>query len=131
MRKINGVEVLTKKEKFEMIAEIEEVKANPVLIEMVLNEIAMLEKKKNSSSNKATEKSLENERLAQDIYEIFKETNERVTVSEFQANHPEYGVTNGFSNPKVTALFRVLVGKGLLANETEKKKSYYFLANQE
>ena len=112
---------ITKKDKFNMILEIPEVQANPLLKEFVQKELALLAKKNGSSSDKPTEKQLENERLKVAIIRDMAE-NQLYTVTELTKLVPELAE---LSNQKVSALVRQLKDDGLVIKVEEKRRSYF------
>ena len=112
---------ITKKDKFNMLLEIPEVQANPLLREFVEKELALLAKKNGSSSDKPTEKQLENERLKVAIIRDMAE-NQLYTVTELTKLVPELVE---LSNQKVSALVRQLKDDGLVVRVEEKRRSYF------
>lgn len=112
---------ITKKDKFNMILEIPEVQANPLLVEFVQKELSLLAKKNGSSSDKPTEKQLENERLKTAILSGMAE-NRLYTVTELLKEIPELAE---LSNQKVSALVRQLKDDGLVVKVEEKRRSYF------
>ena len=117
---------LTKREKFEMIAKIDEIKANPILAEFVEHELDLLAKKNASGSGKLTATQKANEELKSAILEeMGKEPNRLYSVSEMIKVFP---CCNDLSLPKVTALVTQLHKADLVVRVEEKRKAYFKMA---
>jgi predicted transcriptional regulator len=117
---------LTKREKFEMIAKIDEIKANPILAEFVEHELELLAKKNASGSGKLTATQKANEELKTAILEeMGKEPNRLYSVSEMIKVFP---CCNELSLPKVTALVTQLHKADLVVRVEEKRKAYFKMA---
>ena len=117
---------LTKREKFEMIAKIDEIKANPILAEFVEHELELLAKKNASGSGKLTATQKANEELKTAILEeMGKEPNRLYSVSEMIKVFP---CCNDLSLPKVTALVTQLHKADLIVRVEEKRKAYFKMA---
>jgi predicted transcriptional regulator len=116
---------LTKREKFEMIAKIEEVAKNPMLAEFVEHELELLAKK-NSSDRGLTSTQKENEGIKSAIVEEFiAQPNRIFTITEMQKNFP---CCAELSNQKISALLKQLVEENKVAKTIDKRKSYFSLA---
>ena len=116
---------MTKVQKFEIIANIEEVKNDPMLAELIAGEIERL---KNSSANRkptATQKA--NEELAEKILAYMAEhgEEEKYTVSDLLK---KVEACAGLSNQKVSAMMRILESAQKVEKVIEKRKSYFKLA---
>ena len=109
---------MTKREKFEVIANLADVKANAELSEFIANEIALLEKKSAYKSSKPTKRQAENEILKGRIAEIL--TDEGQTVTEILAQLEDASLTN----QRVSALLRQME----VHKEVVKGKSLFSLA---
>lgn len=109
---------ITKREKFEMLMTIAEVKANPILSEFIERELELLAKK-NSAEKKPTAQRAENEAIKETILENLTS---RMTISEMQKSIPDLAE---YSNQKITALMRQLVLEGLVEKVEDKRKSYF------
>lgn len=117
---------LTKREKFEMIAKIDEIKTNPILAEFVEHELELLAKKNASGSGKLTATQKANEELKTAILEeMGKEPNRLYSVSEMIKVFP---CCNDLSLPKVTALVTQLHKADLVVRVEEKRKAYFKMA---
>ena len=114
---------LTKREKFEMLAGIEAVKANPILAEFIAHEMELLAKK-NAGDRKPTANQVANEGLKAAIVEGM-EPKRFYTVSELMKEIPELADA---TNQKVTALLRQLVLEKVIVRTEDKRKAYFSLA---
>ncbi len=115
---------LTKKEKFEMILAIAEVRENTTLVEFINHELELLAKKNASGqgNRKPTKTQQENEILLAQIQDHLTEVQEAKTISEIivGANLP-----SEISNQKMSALLKKLVDSEIVEKYTEKKKTYF------
>ena len=109
---------ITKREKFEMLMAITEVKANPILSEFIERELELLAKK-NSAEKKPTAQQEENEAIKETILENLTS---RMTISEMQKTIPDLAE---YSNQKISALMRQLILEGLVEKVEDKRKSYF------
>jgi predicted transcriptional regulator len=109
---------ITKREKFEMLMTIAEVKANPILSEFIERELELLAKK-NSAEKKPTAQQAENEAIKETILENLTE---RMTISEMLKTIPDLAE---YSNQKISALMRQLILEGLVKKVEDKRKSYF------
>lgn len=111
---------LTKRDHFNTLLTIEEVKSNPVLVEFINNELDLLARK-NSSDKKPTAVQQANESI-------------KTAILNFLANGEKYTITNmikeipecaDLSNQKVSALVTILIGEGKVEKVIEKRVSYF------
>ena len=111
---------LTKRDHFNTLLAIEEVKSNPVLVEFINNELDLLARK-NSSDKKPTAVQQANESI-------------KTAILNFLANGGQYTITNmikeipecaDLSNQKVSALVTILIGEGKVEKVIEKRVSYF------
>lgn len=109
---------VTKKEYFEILRGI--VADNEELIAFIDHEVELLEKRKGGM----TKSQKENEVLVENIYNALAEVGEAVTVTDFIA---KAGLE--FTNQKVSALLKKLVDAGRVVKVTDKKKSYFSIAD--
>ena len=117
---------LTKREKFEMLANIPEVKANPILVEFIEHELDLLAKKNASGSGKMTATQKANEEIKNSIIEeMSKEPNRLFSVSEMIKC---FGCCKELSLPKVTAVVTQLKDSGAVVRVEEKRKAYFKIA---
>ena len=114
---------MTKREKFEMIAKIEDVKNNPILKEFVDHELELLAKKNASGTEKQTATQKANENIKSAILEeMATEPNRMFTISEMIKC---FDCCKELSLPKVTALVGQLKSAGLVERVEEKRKAYF------
>ena len=97
---------MTKREKFEVIANLADVKANAELSEFIANEIALLDKKSAYKSSKPTKRQTENEVIKQCIKEVLTDEGQTVTEILAQLNTLEQFGVAGLTNQRVSALLR-------------------------
>ena len=109
---------ITKREKFEMLMAIAEVKANPILSEFIERELELLAKK-NSAEKKPTAPLAENEAIKETTHENLTSC---MTISEMQKSIPDLAE---YSNQKISALMRQLILEGLVKKVEDKRKSYF------
>lgn len=116
----NTSKKLTKRDHFNTLLTIEEVKNNPVLVDFINNELDLLARK-NSSDRKPTAVQQANESI-------------KTAILNFLANGGQYTITNmikeipecsDLSNQKVSALVTILIGEGKVEKVIEKRVSYF------
>lgn len=116
---------LTKREKFEMLLQVQEVAENSTLVEFINHELELLAKKNASSTGnrKPTKVQQENGILLQEITDFFcNVATEPQTISMLQQN---VECLAELSNQKVSALLKKLVDSQILVKFVEKKKTYF------
>lgn len=113
---------LTKKEYFTMIERI--CADNADIVAFCEHEIELLNKKNSKSGATKTQK--ENELIKNSIVEALAEIGKPVTISEFQNANSDMAQ---YSNQKLSALFKQLVESNIVVKTTDKKKSYFSVAN--
>lgn len=114
---------ITKREKFEMLAKINEVASNPLLAEFVAHELELLAKKNASGTSKPTATQIANEGIKNEILEsMANEPNRMFTISEMIKAIP---CCNELTNQRVSALVRQLVADGKVERVEEKRKAYF------
>lgn len=114
---------ITKREKFEMLKNIAEVQANPILSEFIEREIELLAKK-NSAEKKPTEKQTENAGIKEVIIDTLTDEEKGMTISAMQKKCAELGE---YSNQKISALVRQMILDGIVEKTEEKGKAYFRL----
>ena len=115
---------MTKKEMFAEIVKVVnvvEIENKAEMIQFLEHEIELLNRK--SSKTGPTKAQLENEKLAEELYEALSTMTEPVPISEFQEKSV-YPIASK-SNQKLTSLMRKLMEDGKVARVVEKKKAYY------
>lgn len=118
---------MTKKEMFTMVANVvenAEVESKTEMLEFLAHEVELLERKSGKSGQTKTQK--ENEVLVEQVFNALAELGKPVTVSEFMKESTHEVAT--LSNQKLSALFKKLVEAERVVKTTEKKKSYFSVA---
>lgn len=113
---------ITKRDRFNQLLAIEEVKANSGLVDFINHEIELLEKK-NSSDKKPTATQIANNNIKEVILETL-ESGKAYTITEMQKANPDLA---DLSNQKISALVRQLIADNLVRKEEIKRKSYFSL----
>ena len=114
---------MTKREKFEMLAQLDGVKANPMLVEFIEHELELLAKKNASGEGKLTAVQIANNGIKEEILKCMaKEPNRLFTISEMQKVFP---CCADKSNQRVSALVRQLVNDGKVERLEEKRKAVF------
>lgn len=117
---------MTKKDWFAVLAnvvEASEMKNKTEALAFIAHEVELLEKKSAKSGTTKTQK--ENVVIMEAIKTALAEVGKAVTISELQAENTTMAE---YSNQKLSALLRKLVKSGEVVKTTEKKKSYFSLA---
>ena len=116
---------ITKREVIGMMMNEEVVKANPIYVAYLENELALLDKK--AQNKKATKTQEQNVGIKATILKVLA-TIGSGTVTDIQNGNEEL---SALSNQKVSALVRQLVESGEVVRTTDKKKSIFSLAKSE
>lgn len=117
---------MTKKEWFAVLAsvvEASEMENKTEALAFINHEVELLEKKFAKSGQTKTQK--ENVEVMEKIKSALGEVGKAVTITELQAASAEMAE---YSNQKLSALLKKLVENGEVVKTTEKKKSYFSLA---
>ena len=116
---------LTKAQKFAMIADIPEVKNNPMLAEFIAHEVELLSKK-NSADKKPTAQQEANATIKADILALMEaKPNQLFTVSELLKKVPNLPDT--MTNQRMSALVRQMVDAGQVKRTEDKRKAFFSL----
>jgi hypothetical protein len=124
---------MTKREKFEMLMAIDEVKTNPVLTEFIEHEMELLAKK-NASEKKPTAKQIANDGIKDAILSVLTD-GKVMTVTDLLKNVP--GLPEDMTNQRMSALLRQMYDKENPSNpdyplcRIEEKRKAYFMRNPE
>lgn len=110
---------LTKAQKYGMLKELAEVKANPVLVEFIDHELELLAKK-NSAEKKPTAQQTANEVVKSAIVNGM-ESGKLYTITDIIKSVPECAE---LTNQRVSALVRQLIPTSIERVE-EKRKAYF------
>lgn len=117
---------MTKREKFEMLAKIDGVKANPMLVEFIEHELELLAKKNASGEGKMTATQKENAEIKSAIVKSLAGQPDRIfTVTEMIK---EFDCCKTYTNQKVSALMKQLVAEEKVKKIEDKRKSYFQIA---
>ena len=115
----NTTNKLTKMQKFEMLSQLSEVQANPMLVEFIEHEMELLAKK-NSAEKKPTAQQTANKAIADAILSAM-EDGEKYTITDLIKRVPECA---DLTNQRVSAIVRGMVGVSVERIE-EKRKAYF------
>lgn len=119
---------MTKREKFNVAIEMATANGNEMLVEFFKNEIELLDRKKSNGNAKANEKM---EKSVELVYNALVSAVVPVSVSELIAKGGLDELANEFgvvSTQKVSAYLNKLVASGKVVKFTEKKKTYFKVA---
>ena len=113
---------LTKRDHFNTLLTLSEVKANPVLVDFIEHELELLAKK-NSAEKKPTAAQVANKGIKDAIYNNMQE-NRLYTITELIKEVPECAE---LSNQRVSALVRQMYdcAEPVLERMEEKRKAYF------
>ena len=114
---------MTKREYFNTLLALEEVKANADLVDFINHELELLDRK-NASDKKPTAQQVANEGVKEAIIEGM-EKDRLYTITEIQKN---ISACNDLSNQRVSALVRQLKDEGKIVRTEDKRKAYFSLA---
>ena len=115
---------ITKRDYFNTLLGIAEVKANDELVKFIEHELELLAKK-NSSEKKPTAVQVANEGIKSVIIETLAENGKMMTISEMQKTNAELGE---LSNQRISALIRQLINDEKVVRVEEKRKAYFKIA---
>lgn len=110
---------LTKKDHFTTLLSLEDVKANPVLVEFIKHELELLAKK-NSADKKPTAQQTANEAIKADILATMEE-GKLYTITELMKVVPSCA---DLTNQRVSALVRQMLNISIERIE-DKRKAYF------
>ena len=116
-----NVKKMTKRDYFNALLGIAEVKANPELVKFIDHELELLAKK-NSAEKKPTAVQIANEGIKSVILETLAENGKMMTISEMQKVNAELGE---MSNQRISALVRQLINDGKVERIEDKRKAYF------
>lgn len=118
-----NVKKLTKKDKFNALLALAEVKSNPSLVEFINHEIELLDKK-NSAEKKPTAQQTANDSIKAAILANMEE-GKKYTITDLIKSVPECA---DLTNQRVSALIRQLIDKNEVVRIEDKRKAYFSLA---
>lgn len=111
---------LTKKDKFQMLADLPAVQSNPMLVEFIAHEMELLAKK-NSAEKKPTAQQVANVGIQTAILNSM-EVGKAYTITDLIKSVPECA---DLTNQRVSALVRQMVDGGSVERFEEKRKAYF------
>lgn len=112
---------LTKRDYFNKLLGLDEVRKDKDLIEFINHELDLLARK-NSTERKPTAEQIANENLKDVIYNVLKASATMMTITEMQKANEELA---DFSNQKLSALIRQMKDDGKVEKIEDKRKSYF------
>lgn len=112
---------MTKRDYYNALLNIAEVKANGEMVKFIEHELELLAKK-NSAEKKPTAVQIANEGIKSVILETLGENGKMMTISEMQKVNAELGE---MSNQRISALVRQLLADGKVERIEEKRKAYF------
>lgn len=115
------VKKMTKRDYFNQLLAIAEVKANTELEKFINHELELLAKK-NSAERKPTAVQVANEGVKEIICETLAENGKMMTISEMQKANDELGE---MSNQRISALIRQLIKDEKVERIEDKRKAYF------
>ena len=118
----------TKREYYNILLGIEAVNSNPDLVAFIENEINLLDKKSNSSSEKKpTARQSENAGLKEAILNYLRQ-NDPATITELMKNVPELMAIENLTNQRTSAIVRQMVEIDKTVERLVEKRTAYFKA---
>ena len=118
----------TKREYYNILLSIEAVNSNPDLVAFIENEISLLDKKSNSSSDKKpTARQSENAGLKEAILNYLRQ-DDPATITELMKNVPELAVIENLTNQRTSAIVRQMVEIDKTVERLVEKRTAYFKA---
>lgn len=120
MTNTTSVKKMTKREYFNALLSLDEVKANNELVDFINHELELLAKK-NASEKKLTPTQKENLTIQEAILN-YMEDNVLYTITDLLKNVPECA---GMSNQRVSAIVRIMREEKKVERIEEKRKAYF------
>lgn len=118
----------TKREYYNILLGIEAVSSNPELVAFIENEVSLLDKKSNSSSDrKPTARQSENAGLKEAILNYLRQ-NDPATITELMKNVPELAVIENLTNQRTSAIVRQMIEIDKTVERLVEKRTAYFKA---
>lgn len=119
----NKIKKITKKDRFNELLAIAEIKENAELVDFINHEIELLNRKKSSSGDKKmTPAQIENENIKATILEILADSGIKMTISEMQKADERL---EDYTNQKMSALLKQLIDSGKVTKSMDKRKAYF------
>ena len=114
---------LTKRDHYNTLLALDEVKSNPKLVEFIEHELELLDRK-NSTEKKPTAQQTANDGIKTAILDNMAE-GAKYTITDIIKTVPECA---DLTNQRVSALMRQLKEAGLVVRTEDKRKAYFSLA---
>ena len=114
---------LTKRDHYNTLLALDEVKSNPKLVEFIEHELELLDRK-NSTDKKPTAQQTANEAIKVAILDNMAEGT-KYTITDLIKSVPECA---DLTNQRVSALVRQLVDDKVVVRTEDKRKAYFSLA---
>ena len=111
---------MTKAQKFQILADLPAIKADPMLSEFIAHEMELLSKK-NSADKKPTAQQTANEGIKTAILNSM-EVGKGYTITEILKSVPDCA---DLTNQRVSALMRQMVDSGAVVRTEDKRKAYF------
>lgn len=121
MENVKNEKKVTKRDNFNALLQIEEVKANQVLVDFINHELELLDKKTASRATATTANQKANEEIKKLIISELVRLGKH-TISELQKESEKLAQ---YSNQKLSALIKQLVDSNQITKTIDKKKSYF------
>lgn len=119
---------ITKREHFNTLLTLSEVKANPALVEFINHELELLDKK-NSTEKKPTEKQAQNEVFKTDILSYLASVAPaHKSISEIWIGTPSLSECAEMTGQRISALLTQLIKSEQVVRVEEKRKAYFKVA---
>ena len=112
---------MTKAQKFQILADLPAVKADPMLSEFIAHEMELLAKK-NTADKKPTAQQEANAVIKQNVLTVLADGEKR-TVSDLLKAVPDLPDT--MTNQRMSALVRQMVDAGEVIRTEDKRKAYF------
>ena len=117
---------MTKAQKFQILADLPAVKADPMLSEFIAHEMELLAKK-NTADKKPTAQQEANAGIKSNVLAVMQDNpNKLFTVSELLKAVPDLPDT--MTNQRMSAIVRQMVDAGQVKRTEDKRKAYFSLA---
>ena len=120
MTNTTSAKKMTKREYFNVLLSLNEVKANSELVDFINHELELLSKK-NASEKKLTPTQKENLTIQEAILN-YMEVNVLYTITDLLKSVPECA---GMSNQRVSAIVRIMREEKKVERIEEKRKAYF------
>lgn len=126
---------ITKKENFENLLKIEEVRSNADLVEFIEHEIDLLNKKSASRKLGTTKTSKQNEEIMQKIKEVLAKQDEAIMIKDLLKNtelsvytYEDKDEVKTLTSQKISALIKKMLDNGEVKRTVEKGNAYFSIA---